>query len=239
MALDEFETRLVLDHIALSVSVAVRVYKTAPHALELDEMKSISFYGLVDAASKWNAYCAARGYDRLATSYFMRYASLRCQGACFDRIRSNDWATRSLREKQKRINLQPHNEDMSVLELTEATGLTEKEIRGTLAALAKAPVSLDVASQGLENEDGEGAALQLAEPQDVESVAFVSSVLDSFADAVQALPEQERLVVVLHYYSNVELKKCASILGVPSAVISQLHTRAMLALLDSLEEAAS
>lgn len=237
--LDDFEKKLVTDHIALSVSVAVKVYRTAPHALELDEMKAISFFGLVDAASKWNDYCLRLGYDRLATAYFMRYASLRCAGACFDRIRSNDWATRSLREKQKKINAVPHNENMSVSELIEVTGLTEKEVRNTLIGLSKAPISLDVATQGLEGEEGEGVGLQLAETQDVESKAFVADLLSSFANAVLSLPEQQRLLVVLHYYSNLELKKCAAVLGVPSAVVSQLHTKAMLSLLEALELAAS
>jgi RNA polymerase sigma factor for flagellar operon FliA len=231
---------LILSHIALAISIARRVYRTAPHALELDELEAIAKFGLVDAGKRWNAYCKRKGYDPKAIAFFTKFSSLRINGAIFDRLRSNDWATRSLREKSRRINYTLNlEEQLTVKELSDRTGLSEKEVRDTLIGMSRAPISLDTASHGLENESGESVGLQVAEPEGTESQVAVNATLDAFADAVRELPIEERLIVVLHYHQGMELKKAAQLLNITDAAASAIHTHAVFKLLHVLEEAVS
>lgn len=236
---------LIDNHIALAISIALGVYNTAPHALELEELKAIAFYGLCDAADRWPSYCAKKGYDPSATQYFTKYSSLRIRGAIYDRLRSNDWATRSLREKSRKINManiQADGVDLTTAELSEITGLTEKEVRDTLTGMSRAPVSLDSVVAPWSDDGGNPSTTvggsQLSDPQDTEGAVSVNSLLDTFADSVKSLPFEQRLVIVLHYHQGLELKRAAALMGVTDTVVSAYHTSAVISLLESLKEAA-
>ena len=65
---------------------------------------------------------------------------------------------------------------------------------------------------------------------DPESEAQASEVKDRLADAIEALPERERLVIALYYYENLTLREIGEVLGVTESRVSQLHTKAVLGL---------
>jgi RNA polymerase sigma factor for flagellar operon FliA len=51
---------------------------------------------------------------------------------------------------------------------------------------------------------------------------------------LQALPEQERVVLNCYYYRGLKLKEIAAILGVTESRVSQIHGRAVLSLKSTL-----
>ena len=65
---------------------------------------------------------------------------------------------------------------------------------------------------------------------DPHSEAHTSEVKDRLADAIESLPDRERLVVALYYYENLTLREIGEVLGVTESRVSQLHTKAVLAL---------
>jgi RNA polymerase sigma factor for flagellar operon FliA len=65
---------------------------------------------------------------------------------------------------------------------------------------------------------------------DPETEAQASEVKDRLADAIESLPERERLVIALYYYENLTLREIGEVLGVTESRVSQLHTKAVLAL---------
>ena len=66
---------------------------------------------------------------------------------------------------------------------------------------------------------------------------------EALAEAIQRLPERERLVVSLYYYEELTLREIGEVLGVTESRVSQLHTKAILRLKvrlqGSLERAAT
>jgi RNA polymerase sigma factor for flagellar operon FliA len=50
---------LIAEYMPLAQSLALQVWRTAPHALELDELRAIGYLGLVGAATRWESYCVA------------------------------------------------------------------------------------------------------------------------------------------------------------------------------------
>ncbi len=50
------------------------------------------------------------------------------------------------------------------------------------------------------------------------------------AQAVERLPEREKLVIALYYYENLTLREIGEVLGVTESRVSQLHTKAVLRL---------
>ena len=55
----------------------------------------------------------------------------------------------------------------------------------------------------------------------------VREVQESLAEAIEKLPEKEKIVISLYYYEELTLKEISLILKLSEARISQLHTKAV------------
>ncbi len=53
---------------------------------------------------------------------------------------------------------------------------------------------------------------------------------EALADAIQRLPDREKLVITLYYYEELTLREIGEVLGVTESRVSQLHTKAILRL---------
>lgn len=67
----------------------------------------------------------------------------------------------------------------------------------------------------------------LEEGSDIEENYCQNEMLDSLADALEALPERERDLIILHYYSGKTLKEVAESLHVSYAYVKILHNKAL------------
>src|SRR5579875_496521 len=56
------------------------------------------------------------------------------------------------------------------------------------------------------------------------------------AEAIQHLPERERIVVTLYYHEELTMKEVGAVLGLTESRVSQLHSQAMLRLKGNLQE---
>ena len=65
---------------------------------------------------------------------------------------------------------------------------------------------------------------------DPEAEAHAAELKDRLADAIESLPDRERLVIALYYYENLTLREIGEVLGVTESRVSQLHTKAVLGL---------
>jgi RNA polymerase sigma factor for flagellar operon FliA len=209
--------KLVHEYLGLTQSLAQQVWRTAPHALEADEMRSIAYFGLVDAASRWKGYCARNNHSPDALQFFKPYVVRRVYGALIDAIRSSDWATRSLRTRAKMLQEAGQERGATEKQLVERTGLSVKEVRGTIRGMAQRPVSLEA-----EDLDPQSTG-------SVESSIFTQQVLSQVVETVKSLPEEEQAVLALHYFSGLQLQQVASSMGISESRASALHANAVLA----------
>lgn len=217
---------LIETHLGMAEAISVNVWKTAPHALDIDELRSLAFFGLTQAAARWRPYCDENGYDSKAYNFFKGFASSRIRGAIYDAIRSNDWTTRTLRGKSKQLKEAGQDNGATVSEMAERTGMSEQEVSRTLARMAAKPVSLQAASVDCEDiETTEGSIFE----QDVRAATV---------EAIEKLPFEYQLVLAMHYYEGKELKIVASELKITDARASNLHTKAVLAVREAMVEIA-
>jgi len=56
------------------------------------------------------------------------------------------------------------------------------------------------------------------------------------SDAINRLPERERLVVTLYYYEGLTLAEIGDVLGVTESRICQIHTKSVMSLRNRMLE---
>ena len=221
MELDAAMQEVVENYIPLAASIATTIYQSAPHALELDEVKATAYLGLVKAAARWNEYCAERGFSPGDMQYFSAFAGRRIRGEIIDSFRKKDFATRGTRDRMKLLIDAGLDQGRSVPDLAEATGMSEQEIRTVLAASNRRPVSLE-------------AAGDMADDNSVESDHSTTALLEKMVRYIRTLPVISQVVLSLHYYRGMELREIASELDITESRASQLHTTAVLGIRDLL-----
>src|SRR5215510_5869053 len=91
----EQRDQIVLDHLPLVKAIAIRVHENLPVHVDLDDLIHAGVLGLFDAVTK---------YDEAKNVAFHAYAKHRIKGAILDSLRQADWASRDLRQRQKRMD---------------------------------------------------------------------------------------------------------------------------------------
>lgn len=192
---------------------AWRAFQRAPHALDVEELESIALSGLVQAAARWQDYCAENGYDpaRAVDGYFAAYSLRRMRGAILDYLRSIDWVTRNVRQRAKQLQAAGDGAGPSEADLVAMTGLTIQQVRDTRAAVASRPVSLDEGDR------------DVVAPGDVEGAALVSTVLSAVSGVRRDLLPETQVVLALRYFEGWSFADISNALGFDLSRVAELH----------------
>src|SRR5262249_51800798 len=147
--------------------------------------------------------------------------------------RNLDWAPRSLRKKSKDLERtytelsQKLGRPATDEEVSEAMGEDLEDFHALVDQLHGLTIgSFDNLTDG---EDSDSYLNYYPDDGDNDPYAkFEASELTSLlGDAIDGLPEKERLVLSLYYYEEFTMKEIGALLGVNESRVSQLHTKAM------------
>ncbi|MGE5552319.1 MAG: FliA/WhiG family RNA polymerase sigma factor [Betaproteobacteria bacterium] len=222
---------LILHYAPLVKYVAGRLAVALPATVDFDDLVSCGTSGLIDAVEKFEP---DRGVK------FETYALARIRGGIIDGLRLADWVPRSVRQKARQFETVSQRLESSLgraatdAELAEALGLSAEEYNNLISELACTTLtSLDEIWRG--DEDGsEGVRLVdgLADQSAVDplAIAELAELKRALAQAIDQLPERERLVIALYYREGLTLKEIGRVLEVTEARVSQIHTKAILRL---------
>jgi RNA polymerase sigma factor for flagellar operon FliA len=224
--------RLVVAYSPLVKFIAGRMASGLPSHVEESDLISYGLLGLIGAIER---------FEPERDIKFETFAVARVKGAIIDELRSLDWVPRSVRSRAREIErahaaleakLQraPTDEEMA-----EKLEMTVDEFRDALLQIANSSVlALDDLWTFADPEGGSQISVldTIRDPGavDPEDEAQASEVKDRLADAIESLPERERLVIALYYYENLTLREIGEVLGVTESRVSQLHTKAVIGL---------
>jgi RNA polymerase sigma factor FliA len=209
--------------------VVSRIAAGLPRNVDQDDLFSAGVLGLLDALEK---------FDAGKNTKFETYAVWRIRGAVLDELRSLDWASRSTRRRAREIEEvcrkldQKHGRPATESEVAKALGIQVSEylhlldeIKGTVL------LSLDKPAHGDDHESGtlEGC-LDLAVDDDPLQAIESEEDKELLGEAVNLLPEQERLVIALYYFEEMTLREIGETLQISESRVSQVHTCALMRL---------
>jgi RNA polymerase sigma factor for flagellar operon FliA len=215
--------------------IAMRMAAKLPAHIQAEDLISAGIIGLIDALDKFNP---AREVQ------FKTYAQIRIQGAMKDELRALDWASRSMRQKVKRLEQayatleREFGRPPSSEEVANSLGIPMDEFEEMLDDVKSTSlVSLEELGQGPASEDKTNLleALLTREDQDPLEVLNLQDLKKALSLAIADLPEKERLVLSLYYFEELTMKEVGKVLNLTESRISQLHTQTILRLRSKLK----
>lgn len=222
--------QIIIEYVPLVKVVAGRLAIYLGSNVEYEDLVSYGIFGLIDAIDK---------FDYGKGIKFETYASLRIRGAVLDQIRKMDWIPRSVRQKQKQIDAA-----IKKLEMEKGINYTEEDIANELGVTVDEYVNWvgqtnvsnissldDFIEQGNDVKASNNSPYMRIEPERVVEEKELSNIL---SEALSALTEKEKTVVLLYYYEEMTLKEISKTMEVSESRVSQLHSKALKKMKDYL-----
>jgi len=213
------------DHLPLVRKLAHQLKARLPANVEVDDLIQAGMIGLLDAMKR---------YEEMPSAQFETYAVQRIRGAMLDELRASDWLPRGMRQNMRRIEAAMNELQQELMRTP-----TESELA------AKLQLSLAEYQQML----AEGAGHQLIyfedfhggdeggdhfldrhcsdSSQDPLQALMELGFREALIEAINSLPEREKLLMGLYYEQELNLKEIGAVLGVTESRVSQLHSQAV------------
>ena len=226
----DLRDKIIRQYMPLVKYVAGKVGVGMPSSVEFDDLVGFGQFGLLDAIEK---------FDPDKNVKFKTYAVTRIRGAIFDELRQLDWVPRSVRQKSREIedtigDLEARLcRTASDAEIAGKLGVSEEEYQQTVMKLSGTSVlSLnDVWYSGNDNDHMSiGDSIESPSSLNPDVIVEREEIRKMIIQAINELPEKEKMVIVLYYHEDLTFKEIGQVLEVSESRISQLHTKANLRL---------
>ena len=205
--------RAVTENSGLIWSIVRRYYG---RGVEADDLYQLGCLGFLKAV---------QGFDFSYGTCFSTYAVPKIAGEIRRFLRDDGMlkVSRGLREQAQLLYTsrerlrQRLGREPALSELAEDTGLTPEEI-------ARADLAAD-APESLQQETAEGLTLEGMLGTEAPEEAMVERI--ALREAIDQLPEKERMTILLRYFKSLTQEQTARVLGVSQVQISRLERRGL------------
>lgn len=217
---------IITSYLPLIRKLAGKLSIALPPSLDEEDLVGSGIIGLIEA---WERYESSRGVQ------FSTYATWRIKGAMIDEIRKSSPAPRSyfsqfrkLHEAEEKLR-QSLNREPEKEEIASTLGWNPSTVDQVWANYnLMSVVSLDKVIHTPDGEDSLRLEGVIASPEQTpEEILTDKDQVKQLAEAIDKLPEREKLMLSLFYYEELTKKEVAELMKVSAARISQLHARAI------------
>jgi RNA polymerase sigma factor for flagellar operon FliA len=212
-ASDTRQEHLVLSHMPMVKRVAIHLKARIPPFMDLDELIQVGMLGLIEAA---------RSYDPTLGHAFENYALRRVRGAMLDEVRRLSYLPRSAVSFNRSESEAQHQlaaelgRQPTQSEIAEFMGLSLDALHHERGQAHR--------SETHSIEDMEDEVMALADDASQQPQALVehAEFMEAVTEAIEGLPDREKLIMSLYYVEELNLKEIGEILGVSESRVSQL-----------------
>ena len=220
---DKTPEDLVLEYLPIIRRISAELVLRNPGPLDVEDLTSAGMMGLLAAISR---------FDPSRETKFRTFAEYRIRGAMLDEIRAMDWVPRSVRTRIDKVNTtsaefikktgRPPNQE----EMAEALGVISEELAGIPVREATV-LSLDETV----GDDDDFCTLKDVLPALNQPDPLASCISNQIGDvlmaAINRLPERQRNVVRLYYFSGLTMKAIGVQHGLTESGVCRVHAEAL------------
>ncbi|NAZ06483.1 MAG: FliA/WhiG family RNA polymerase sigma factor [Thermocrinis sp.] len=226
---EEKDKEAILKYLPLVKSIAYRIYKHLPDAVDLNDLIGYGILAVVEALPKLDESKNPEAYLRL-----------RIKGAMYDYLRSLDFGSKSLRRREKEIKAKLEEltnqlgREPTDEELIKALGYKPDEFYSDLQKISASHLlSLDdLFKEGRSFEEVFSSSVE----ESPEENSIKQDLREKILKAIEDLDQREKLVLQLIFYEEIPAKEVAKLLKVSTARVSQIKESALSKLREKLKD---
>ncbi len=212
--------QLILGHLDYVRHVLGRTVANLPDGTDLENLEAAGILGLVEAAAQ---------FDPSRGAVFTTFSYPRIRGAILDELRRNCPLSRTMLKRWELIrNAYAQLEaPVSPEDLAGETGLKLDDVLECLQAIR-------LTNPDSWHDELNSGTLPTGDEQPPEAAVEQEDELRMLADAIERLPEQERMVLTLYHMEELRLKEIGEVLGLSESRISRVLAAAELRLKETV-----
>ena len=207
------DEELILAHLGMVKRVAVHLKARIPPFMEVDERVHVGMIGLIEAA---------RAFDPTNGVAIESYAHSRVRGAMIDEVRRLSFLPRSAVAFNK-----SHSSANQALATELGRAPTQAELAEFMgrelesfekdrgSARQFETYSMEVVSEEVMN-------IREQESRQPDALVEESQMMNALTEAIDGLPERDKLVISLYYVEELNLREIGEVLGVSESRVSQI-----------------
>jgi len=227
--------QLILKYAPLVKYTVGRITAKLPiPAADREDLVPVGIIGFISALEK---------FDTSRNVQFETYARFRIRGAVLDELRARDWVPRSVRNKDDRIEeaFSRLRKDLGRApedgEVAEYLGVAVEEYYKMLdeAKFVTIVSAEDLPPDFLEHFSREDVIEEVDRGNPLQLLANCE-LRERLKEAIDDLPDKERLVLSLYYYEELTMKEIGKVLKLTESRGCQLHSQATLRLRGSVRD---
>lgn len=221
--MEAIRAELVERHLPLVEQVVLRVSGSFPRFVDRSELVSAGMLGLVEAAERFDFH---RGVP------FAGYAVQRIRGSVLDIARSADWSPRSTRQLARQVEdvtqdlAREHRGTPSDEQIADRLEIPVEELRRMRERVDHGMVRALDSRGSLDRAEDDDQMTDRTTPS-LEELLEDQEMRGYLRDALCALSERHRIVVVGLYLEKRSFEEIAELLGVSPSRVSQLRSDAL------------
>ncbi len=220
----------ILKYAPLIKYIANRIAARLPVHIDIRDMINSGVLGLMDALEKFDPDKGVK---------FETYAEYRIKGAILDSLRAMDWVPRSVRKVATLLENtsseleKKHGRPATDEELAKAMNIDVDKFYKMMSRVSNIPMlslEIDARTSILDRlvSDSSKTPYEAIDKEELRGV---------LANSIEMLPEKEKKVISLYYFSEITMKEIGKILDLTESRVSQIHTKAVTKLRGKLRRA--
>ena len=220
-----YRDQLITEYLPYVKRIVQRLAVHLPATVDIDDLMNVGVIGLIQAVDR---------YDPGRDNKFMTYAIFRIKGAVLSELRARDFLSRSNRRKIRELESaylrvqQKLGREADEKEVAKELGVDLEQIYRTKQMSSISFISLEELGVSSREEKEKMLSYLVNNDADALSMTKLKELKAALAQAIEQLPEKERLVVSLYYLEELTMKETGKVLGITESRVSQIHSQAIM-----------
>jgi len=217
--------QLITEYLPYVKRIVHRIAVHLPASIDIDDLMNVGVIGLIQAVDR---------YDPKRDNKFMTYAAFRIKGAVLSELRARDFLSRSNRRKIRELDNaflkleQKFGRAVEDFEVAEELGIDIDQVYLTKQMSSISFISFEELGYTSKDEQEKLMNYLINNDDDALTATRLKELKTAIANAIDHLPEKEKLVISLYYLEELTMKEVGKVLNITESRVSQIHSQAIM-----------